>query len=158
MTPGDLQSTNGLTVASTRAARRDQHDSGTTATPGDIVINLDGTYPGEKSSWDVAEVLLYDGNLDAADISALETYLIDKYGSRERRSVIGILSFDDAQTEVRALFISQTKNDTRTFRRQVRRLFLTIGLYSPNDERGLCPYPRRCGRKSMVVKLECRSD
>jgi hypothetical protein len=80
MTPGDLQSTNGLTVASTRAARRDQHDSGTTATPGDIVINLDGTYPGEKSSWDVAEVLLYDGNLDAADISALETYLIDKYG------------------------------------------------------------------------------
>jgi hypothetical protein len=25
-------------------------------------------------------VLLYDGNLDAADISALETYLIDKYG------------------------------------------------------------------------------
>jgi hypothetical protein len=54
--------------------------AGTTATPGDIVINLDGTYPGEKSSWDVAEVLLYDGNLDAADISALETYLIDKYG------------------------------------------------------------------------------
>jgi hypothetical protein len=36
--------------------------------------------PSEKSSWDVAEVLLYDGNLDAADISALETYLIDKYG------------------------------------------------------------------------------
>jgi hypothetical protein len=28
MTSGDLQSTNGLTVASTRAARRDQHDSG----------------------------------------------------------------------------------------------------------------------------------
>jgi hypothetical protein len=26
-------------------------------------------------------VLLYDGNLDAADISALETYLIDKSAS-----------------------------------------------------------------------------
>jgi hypothetical protein len=50
------------------------------ATPSDIVINLDGTYPSEKSSWDVAEVMLFEGNLDATDIIALEAYFIDKYG------------------------------------------------------------------------------
>jgi hypothetical protein len=82
MTPGDLQSTNGLTVASTRAARRDQHDSGHDGNARRYRHQPRRHVPrrevvlGRRS-----EVLLYDGNLDAADISALETYLIDKSAS-----------------------------------------------------------------------------
>jgi hypothetical protein len=34
----------------------------------------------EHSPWDIAEVLLYEGNLDTVDISALEAYFAEKYG------------------------------------------------------------------------------
>jgi type II secretory pathway pseudopilin PulG len=49
-------------------------------TPVDISINVNTRRPHEFSAWDVAEAMLFDGNLDAADINALEAYFVEKYG------------------------------------------------------------------------------
>lgn len=49
--------------------------------PGGVGINqFGGQYNNERSDWACAEIVVFDGNLSDADIRAVETYLINKYG------------------------------------------------------------------------------
>ncbi len=51
------------------------------ADPGRLGLVSEGSFPGEVSDADISEILLYDRILDDNELTAMRTYLYDKYGA-----------------------------------------------------------------------------